>query len=390
MFADISTIPSSIDTVAVIGPYSSGEARTVTNLAGLFHVPVISATATSTLLSDKNRLKYFLRTVPSDLYQVKAISHLLKRHNWNFIILLVSDSEYGRSAQLAFKEEHVNAFHPFCTEVEEVLSHKNMEGVYKKILAAKKAKVIVAFIDSDAAINFIGYAYKQNLRGYTWIASDSWNKNPLVIQGREPMLKGMVGFSPYQVETKGFRQHLIKTMKLKDKSSATNSYIRSHYNIDLWTKEFIRYSNLSCVKNKSINCNDEISKVISPYETSSIIMAVKAVALAVHKILDCDSTWCKKKIKDVDWSLLADFIRNVQLNDASNQTIFLDETKTSSVEYKIFNLQEKDGKYVFAEVGKWHTLNKTIGKLNIFGQMQWNNASQSIPKSFCSEPCLPG
>ena len=50
--------------VGVVGPYSSSITLQVSNLLGLFKVPHISYGATSPLLSDKQRFKYFVRTVP--------------------------------------------------------------------------------------------------------------------------------------------------------------------------------------------------------------------------------------------------------------------------------------------------------------------------------------
>ena len=81
--------------VAVIGAAYSGISIAVANLAGLFHVPVVSYASTSRLLSDRQRFKHFLRTVPSDTHQAQAMVDVIREFDWNFVSTIASDTEYG-------------------------------------------------------------------------------------------------------------------------------------------------------------------------------------------------------------------------------------------------------------------------------------------------------
>lgn len=358
----------------MIGPYGSEESRAVTDFAGLFHIPVVSPTATSSLLSDTERFKYFLRTVPSDAYQVKAISHLLGHFKWNFIVLVVSDDEYGRSARLAFKEEQRSSANPFCTEVEEVITQNNIETVYEKVAQAKRARVIVLFANSDEAKDFISHASKKNLRGFTWIAPDGWNRNTAVTTCNEDFLKGMIGISPYEVETPGFRAHI----------EAANSHEPSHDQLGKCGE---------CFKNMTpnISCTESLLS-IAPYETSSTVNAVLAVANAVHKILGCNDTWCSKKIQQVDWSDLITYLRDIRFVNASNKTITLNESKITNIEYKIWNLHKTNGKFEYVEIGRWHANDRINGTIDIYNEanVQWYTGSLNVPNSSCSISCRKG
>ncbi|XP_016347287.1 metabotropic glutamate receptor 1b isoform X2 [Sinocyclocheilus anshuiensis] len=69
----------------VIGPGSSSVAIQVQNLLQLFNIPQIAYSATSIDLSDKTLYKYFLRVVPSDTLQARALLDIVKRYNWTYV-----------------------------------------------------------------------------------------------------------------------------------------------------------------------------------------------------------------------------------------------------------------------------------------------------------------
>ncbi|KAJ8280427.1 hypothetical protein GJAV_G00054440 [Gymnothorax javanicus] len=71
--------------VGVIGPGSSSVAIQVQNLLQLFNIPQIAYSATSMDLSDKSLYKYFMRVVPSDAQQARAMVDIVKRYNWSYV-----------------------------------------------------------------------------------------------------------------------------------------------------------------------------------------------------------------------------------------------------------------------------------------------------------------
>ena len=56
----------------------------------------ISYGATSTMFSDSLLYPSFMRTVPDDRLQAMAIVKLLIKFNWNWLVIVGSDDEYGR------------------------------------------------------------------------------------------------------------------------------------------------------------------------------------------------------------------------------------------------------------------------------------------------------
>lgn len=79
----------------VIGPGSSSVAIQVQNLLQLFDIPQIAYSATSIDLSDKTLYKYFLRVVPSDTLQARAMLDIVKRYNWTYVSAVHTEGGYG-------------------------------------------------------------------------------------------------------------------------------------------------------------------------------------------------------------------------------------------------------------------------------------------------------
>ncbi|XP_013785479.2 metabotropic glutamate receptor 1-like [Limulus polyphemus] len=77
--------------VGVIGPGSSTVTIQVQNLLQLFSIPQIGYSATSTDLSERSFYKYFLRVVPSDLFQAQVLVDIVKWHNWTYISTVHTD-----------------------------------------------------------------------------------------------------------------------------------------------------------------------------------------------------------------------------------------------------------------------------------------------------------
>lgn len=77
--------------LAVIGPGGSSVAINVQNLLQLFDIPQIGYSATSRDLSDKKMFKTFVRVVPSDYLQVRAIVDLVVKMNWTYLFAIYTD-----------------------------------------------------------------------------------------------------------------------------------------------------------------------------------------------------------------------------------------------------------------------------------------------------------
>uniref|UniRef100_A0A803J7P4 Glutamate receptor, metabotropic 1 n=1 Tax=Xenopus tropicalis TaxID=8364 RepID=A0A803J7P4_XENTR len=134
----------------VIGPGSSSVAIQVQNLLQLFDIPQIAYSATSIDLSDKTLYKYFLRVVPSDILQARAMLDIVKRYNWTYVSAVHTEGNYGESGMEAFKE--MAAQEGLCiAHTDKIYSNageRNFDRLLKKLRERlPKARVVICFCE---------------------------------------------------------------------------------------------------------------------------------------------------------------------------------------------------------------------------------------------------
>uniref|UniRef100_A0AAV2J7F0 Extracellular calcium-sensing receptor n=1 Tax=Knipowitschia caucasica TaxID=637954 RepID=A0AAV2J7F0_KNICA len=110
-------IPS---TIAVVGAAGSAVSTAVANLLGLFYIPQISYASSSRLLSNKKQYKSFMRTIPNDEYQATAMADIIEHFEWNWVIAVASDDDYGRPGIEKFEKEMEER--DICIHLNELIS----------------------------------------------------------------------------------------------------------------------------------------------------------------------------------------------------------------------------------------------------------------------------
>ena len=144
---EIETLKKQNRVIAVIGPGGSSVTINVQNLLQLFDIPHIGYSATSKDLSDKKLFKTFLRVVPSDYLQVKAMVDIVIKMNWTYLLAVYTDGSYGQGGMDAFRTEtgSLNICLALYEKISEYASDSDYELVIKKMNETGKAKVIVCF-----------------------------------------------------------------------------------------------------------------------------------------------------------------------------------------------------------------------------------------------------
>ena len=85
--------------VGIVSGANSGNTAAAAEILNVFHIPMVGATTTSEVLSDKSKYEYFLRVVPSDFFQARAIIDILLHFNWTYISAINSPGSYGESGE---------------------------------------------------------------------------------------------------------------------------------------------------------------------------------------------------------------------------------------------------------------------------------------------------
>lgn len=67
----------------------------------------MSYTASCPCLSDRRQYPTFFRTMPSDIYQARAVAQLAMRFNWTWIGAVVANNDYGHMAMKVRRQGRV-------------------------------------------------------------------------------------------------------------------------------------------------------------------------------------------------------------------------------------------------------------------------------------------
>ena len=364
------------ETVVIIGPDTSDLARAVADFSGLFKIPVISPSATSPLLKDQDRFKYFFRTVPSDDYQVQMILDIVQYFAWNYVILLVSNDEYGRAARMAFDRKKDQLKVPICVAIDEILTPKNQLNIVNKLKNEAKAKVIILISNLNRAKIFIDLCYEHFIKNFTWIASDAWSKNSYVTNGKSDMFKGLFGISPLHVDITKYEKY---------RSFLANTMVSNK--TDVWKKEFLSTEKCKCGNVSMEHCLTDENYEIAPYQIMSTMRAVYIVAHALHHLLSCDSKYCY----NITSTNGAQLFRELKIWKNTNNPLFktlFDGRSTSSPCYQLWGLKDQ---LDFESIGHWHYEESSDKRLVIrHEKIAWNTKNNTAPESSCSSRCIPG
>ena len=151
----------------------------IANVLGLFAVPQISPSATSNLLSDKTRFPYFMRMVPPDRYQARAIIQILAHFEWTYVSAVYSRGSYG--VELVARLRELAADHGVCVagahEVSSVTDRASFRRLVRQLHAAR-ARVVVLLVDQEEARRTLRAVREVGLAGhFTWVGSDGLGMN---------------------------------------------------------------------------------------------------------------------------------------------------------------------------------------------------------------------
>uniref|UniRef100_A0A667ZD01 G-protein coupled receptor family C group 6 member A n=1 Tax=Myripristis murdjan TaxID=586833 RepID=A0A667ZD01_9TELE len=162
---------------AIIGARYSEVSIAMARLLALSMVPQVSTRGST--LDDKLRFPSFLRTIPSDIHQTRALAHLMAHFDWNWVGVVSGDDDYGTVALQNFLKEAQDR--QVCTAFQEVLPHylghddidRRIREVAEQIQSSK-AEVVLLILKGQLVEKLFKVMIRKRI-SRTWIASDSWS-----------------------------------------------------------------------------------------------------------------------------------------------------------------------------------------------------------------------
>ena len=398
---------------AIVGPYGSQDSLQVAGLLQVVNIPAISPAASSQELSWPFYSK-FLRAVPPDNFQARAMADLIDYFGWTYVAVIAEEDSYGIYGFRALEHESLQR-ETFCIGLVQYITPTRYENQLKPIVAklkrAESIKVIVFWIGDVIARDLTREAHKQNLRDRVWIMSDSLSTKTPEFLGSELMSLGVyLGVQPRQFRYWNYEDYI---RNLTPKIHKTQINPNPWFDI-LWREEFLNCSTKNYTKYDE--CPDDLkisndlymkmSDDFIPYQ----IDAIYAIAHALDMIYRCkkpsgllpggDCPPTKPFVRSSDVLL---YLRNVSFDGLTGRVEFDDHGDPLQAAYDIVSFQRpgvdgkaRNDKHVKVKIGKWDANSDPIMKINTsaiiwnFGNGAFANDTKGIPKSVCLEQCPPG
>uniref|UniRef100_A0A673NIT6 Extracellular calcium-sensing receptor-like n=1 Tax=Sinocyclocheilus rhinocerous TaxID=307959 RepID=A0A673NIT6_9TELE len=387
----------------IVGEASSGISMAVLRSLGSFKIPLVSYFASCSCLSDKREFPAFMRTMPSDLFQIKALVKLVHYFQWTWVGIIGVDTDYARFAiQLFLKEsENVNICPAYVHLYPVALTQDAAEELVK-ILKSSSATVIISFTVDSYLHAILKECRRQNVTHLQWIASEAWATSKALWDDFGDLLMGTLGFAIRRADIPQLGSYL---RRVSDSVAQT-----SHFLSEFWEETF------RCRLNGSLNthvhgeepqnwppCNgsESLDDVYTPYSDVSqlrvsynVYKAVYLIAHALHDMSTCESGkgpfqngTCGHLYPILPWQVCVTFYFTF-----SPSNIF-DENSDPIASYDLMNWQRgSDGSLQLVRVGFYDASLEDDKDLVINEPViMWHRGEKvCAPDSLCSQSCLPG
>ncbi|XP_058490293.1 extracellular calcium-sensing receptor-like [Solea solea] len=379
--------------LAIMGETSSSLSMPIATVIGPFHIPMISHFATCACLSDKTKYPSFLRTIPSDYYQSRALAQLVKHFGWTWVGAIRTNDDYGNNGMAIFSETAQQL--GICLEYSVSVFRTDPPDKIQKvidIIKASTSQVIVAFLhhlDMDVLIHELTH---HNLTGYQWVGSESWIFDSQIAKlDRNHILDGAIGLSIPRAHVSGMREFMLDVKPLN--SSSTDIFT------EFWETLFgckFKQSSLSG-SHRECSGHEVLTGAVNSFTDMSLMpifnnvyKGVYAVAHALHRVLGCNQT-CDDKLQPDPFTILQ-HIKKTHFNTKDGDEVYFNEDGDPAAKYEIINWQPTRHRTVdFVTAGLYDASLPADKQLNLQStSLVFAQNSTLVPVSVCSESCPPG
>lgn len=167
--------------LAFVGADNGEQAEALAHELGRLNKTLVSPAASSAFLSDIRKYPYFLRTVPSDGEQAKALVALLARRKWNHVQAVL---EEGDGVGEAFRTAVAGA--GICIVqihvIPRVHTSTHMKDIVSKMTARRETRVVVVLARAKV-INELLLAAISSRGMFTWVGGNSWYASNATVEG---------------------------------------------------------------------------------------------------------------------------------------------------------------------------------------------------------------
>jgi ionotropic glutamate receptor len=195
------------DVIAIIGPQCSTIAHIISYVANELQVPLMSFASDATLSSIQ--FPFFVRTMPSDLYEMAAVAAVVDYYQWKIVTAIYIDDDYGRNGIAALDDELTARRCKISYKVGFPSNARRSELLNLLVTVSNmESRVIVLHTGADPGLKLLSLANGLNMmgNGYVWIATD-WLSSYLDANSSVPAetingMQGVLTVRPHIPESK--------------------------------------------------------------------------------------------------------------------------------------------------------------------------------------------
>ena len=381
---------------ALIGPIDSDSSSAVTNLLQAVSMPIVSAIATSTELSQA-RYDAFFRTVPADSQQAKAMADVIEYFQWSYVGAIVVDHSYGRYGLRALEQESFER-KTFCIAFTEYFPssgyESKIEAIIAKLKKQKNIKVVILWSTYTPGLRVTREAARQSVLDRTWLISEGLTMQGVEFWAQEslPVVGGFLGLAHSTYKSSEFEEHL-KTLNTDNP----------------WWEEYVCVMKVDRAPNEKTNpasmrtpqsgASKGFYKDFHLSFASYLIDAVYAVAHALNDMYKCkepdgllDGGACPHTQPTIRPEDVLRYMRNVDFKGITGRVRFDRHGDPMKASYDVINFrasERRNQRFSYSVVGSW--VGTAVPRLEINeSAILWNSGGKTIPVSVCREPCPPG
>ncbi|XP_041270033.1 metabotropic glutamate receptor 5 [Onychostruthus taczanowskii] len=375
--------------VGVIGPGSSSVAIQVQNLLQLFNIPQIAYSATSMDLSDKTLFKYFMRVVPSDAQQAKAMVDIVKRYNWTYVSAVHTEGNYGESGMEAFKDmaakEGICIAHSY--KIYSNAGEQSFDKLLRKLRShLPKARVVACFCEGMTVRGLLMAMRRLGLAGeFLLLGSDGWADRYDVTEGYQNEAVGGITIKLQSPDVKWFDDYYLE---LRPETNHRNPWFQ-----EFWQHRFQCRLKGFPQENPKYNktCTSQMTLRTQHVQDSKMGFVINAIYSMAYGLHNMQLSLCPGYVglcdamKPIDGRKLLESLMKTNFTGVSGDMILFDENGDSPGRYEIMNFKQMGKDYFdYINVGSWDN-----GELKMDDDEIWSEKSNII-RSVCSEPCEKG
>ena len=372
----------------VVGAAISDVSAKVASILQVFQIPQISYASTSVSLSEKDIYNSFLRTVPPDSFQAKAMVDICLKFGWTYVLTVNSEGIYGTRG---IEEFHARAQGSgICTDhitsVRGLSQGKEYVEIVRKMVERSKGtgvSAVVLFCSTEHSYGIMSAAQNiEDATKFTWIASDAWDTTKVDLSNTAVLAVKLC--------------HSRVPQDFKDYFKALNPW-NAQWGDNVYFHKIWRHL-FKCGQNNSLShnltkCTGKESLRDKKFGFTTVQTVINAVYAFAHALDGLKKELCPNHhsicpaMAVFDLSRLFDHLRNVSFLDSANDTMEFNENGEVSARYDIMNFQEENSQKRYVTVGSWRADDENLGESLKINDVKWHGGNTSVPSSYCSLDC---